>query len=102
MCYHASIDGNRKHFVNEFSPDQVKFEFKKETNQPSVEDILSWDETGNAPIGLLARRKLAGLGLKGRNRDTLKRRLAGGIEDRKDSLMMKTDWMNMDEEMQLK
>ena len=30
MCYHAFIDGNRKHFVNEFSPDQVKFEFKKE------------------------------------------------------------------------
>ena len=88
--------------MNEFSPDQVKFVFKKETNQPSVEDILSWHETGNAPIGLLTRRKLAGLGLKGRNRDTLKRRLAGGIEDRKDSLMMKTDWMNMDEEMQLK
>ena len=66
--------------MNEFSPDQVKFEFRKETNQPSVEDILSWDETGNAPIGLLARRKLAGLGLKGRNRDTLKRRLAEGLK----------------------
>ena len=102
MCYHAFIDGNRKHFVNEFSPDQVKFEFKKETNQPSVEDILSWDETGTAPIGLLPRRNLAGLGLKGRNRDTLKRRLTRGIGDRKDSLTMKTDRMNMDEEMQLK
>ena len=45
---------------------------------------------------------MAGLGSKGRNRDTLKRRLTRGIGDGKDSLTMKTDWMNTDEEMQLK
>ena len=65
MCYHASIDGNRKHFVNEFSPDQVKFEFKKETNQPSVEDILSWDELGTAPIGLLPTKEIGRTRLEG-------------------------------------